>query len=155
MENFGDPNSHLMRAGRQVGIHFKTDRNVYPTVQAHALMEYVKNDLKDVEKSNRIMEELYKRYFEHGENINSVAVLQQIGATFGLEQDVVEQVAQDDTRHRSILQKDHLHKARMHIRGVPFYIIEQQDNNSRPVGFSGAQPPAVIAEYLREAAGLE
>ena len=28
-----DPNSHLMQAGRAVGIHFNNKRNVYPTIK--------------------------------------------------------------------------------------------------------------------------
>ena len=76
LKNFGDKSSGLYKAGEKVGIHFKTERNIYPTVQAHSVIEYVKEEMKDIEKSNQIMEELYKRYFEQGENINSVPVLQ-------------------------------------------------------------------------------
>ncbi len=62
-----DPNSYLRRAGRAVGIEFVTERNIYPTISAHALVETLK-ETNNNEGANRFMEELYKRYFEKAEN---------------------------------------------------------------------------------------
>ena len=43
----------------------------------------------------------------------------------------------------------------MGVSGVPFFVITNpNDPCSRPVAFSGAQPPEVIAEVLQEAADL-
>jgi predicted DsbA family dithiol-disulfide isomerase len=154
LRNFGDKNSGMHLAGRKVGIEFKTDRNIYPTVQAHSVIEYVKNDLGDMDKSNQMMEELYKRYFEQGQNINSVPVLQEVCEKFGItDKDLVKTVAEDAERHQKVFEKDKMYKTRMNIHGVPFYIIES--NDGRTTGFSGAQPSEMIAEYLEAAAGLE
>jgi len=153
VRNFDSQSSPMVRAGQAVGINFKMDRNIYPTVQAHSVIEYVKEELGDVTKSNQIMEELYKRYFEQGQNINSVPVLQDVCRQFGItDQEKVQQVAEDSSRHEKVFAKDRKAKNQMNIHGVPFYIIEQHDG-STPVGFSGAQPPDFIAEYLQEAAG--
>jgi predicted DsbA family dithiol-disulfide isomerase len=38
------------------------------------------------------------------------------------------------------------------VQGVPFFIIEQ-NNGGQPASFSGAYPPAFIAEQLIDASG--
>jgi predicted DsbA family dithiol-disulfide isomerase len=63
--NFGNPDSYLDRAGREVGIQFTSDRNVYPTIKAHALMEHVKKT--DNDKANQIMEKMYHLYLKREE----------------------------------------------------------------------------------------
>lgn len=146
--SFGDPNSHLYRAGRAVGIHFTSDRKIYPTVKAHSLMEYVKT--KDNDTANEIMEELYKRYFERGENINSVQVLTEVASQFGVDPNEAQQAMNNPQLHEQVHQKDQAYKRGSGISGVPFYIIER-NAGGRPIGFSGAQPVDVIAEQLEDA----
>ena len=86
-----------------MGIEFKNERNVYPTVKAHSAIEYAKEDLGDGAKSNQIMEELYKRYFEQGQNINSFSLLVEVCGQFGVDdQEVVERVAEDQARCRQV-----------------------------------------------------
>jgi predicted DsbA family dithiol-disulfide isomerase len=146
---FGDKNSQLMQAGRKVGIEFTNDRNVYPTVRAHALMEYVKEI--DNDKANQLMEEMYKRYFEKGENINSPELLTDLAEQFGVERKTAVSVMMDGERQSEVLAKDQHAKRGMGVSGVPFYVIEQ-NSGGHPVAFSGAQPPDLIAEVLTEAA---
>jgi predicted DsbA family dithiol-disulfide isomerase len=148
--NFGDRNSHMYRAGRDVGINFTSDRNVYPTVKAHSLVEYVKT--KDNDKANQIMEELYKRYFEKGENINSPQVLTAIATQFGIDTEEAQQAIADPELNSLVRQKDQAYKSRTGVSGVPYYIIERNSGGSRPIAFSGAQPADIIAEQLAEAA---
>jgi predicted DsbA family dithiol-disulfide isomerase len=145
-KTFGDPNSHLAQAGRAVGIEFNNKRNIYPTVKAHALIEYVKES--DNEKANLMMEELYTRYFVKGENINSAQVLTEVASKFGV--DEVDSIITDEERKEKVLAKDQIFKREMRVSGVPFYIVEQ-NNGKRPVAFSGAQPVDMIAEVLQEA----
>jgi predicted DsbA family dithiol-disulfide isomerase len=146
-QSFGDPNSSLMKSGRAVGIEFTLDRNIYPTVRAHALMEYVKET--DNDKANAIMEELYIRYFTKGENINNVDLLMEIAAKFGVDEKAALLVMLDDAAQKKVLSKDQSAK-RSGIHGVPFYIIDQ-NNGDDPVTFSGAYPANMIAEMLEEA----
>lgn len=155
VKNLGDKSSGLARAGAAVGIEFNNERNIYPTVQAHSVLEYVKNELGDTKKANDMMEELYQRYFIQAQNINSVPVLQEVCEMFGItDKELVKAVAEDPARHQKVFDKDRLFKTRMNIHGVPFFIIEPNDGGT-PTGFSGAQPPDLMAEYLREAAGIE
>jgi predicted DsbA family dithiol-disulfide isomerase len=150
-KRFNDPNSSMKQSGRAVGIEFTNDRRIYNTLKAHTLVEYVKNELKDNEKANAIMEDLYGRYFEKGENIDSVELLQQVAQKAGHSVDA--QVLEDPKRHSNILEKD-MQVKRRGVHGVPFFIIEN-NGDGESVNFSGAYPPAFIAEQLIDASGDE
>jgi predicted DsbA family dithiol-disulfide isomerase len=143
-----DPNSHLRTSGKKVGIDFLVKRNVYPTLKAHSLMEYSKNE--DNKAANQIMEELFHRYFENGENINSIDILLEIASKAGIDGKAAKDAIKDDEFIYAVNEKDTLHKRQMRISGVPFLVIERKDGQ-RPVGFSGAQPIDIIAEQLKDA----
>jgi predicted DsbA family dithiol-disulfide isomerase len=144
-----DPNSHLMRAGRAVGIEFTNNRNMYPTLKAHKLMEYVKTI--DNDKANQLMEVMYTRYFEKGDNINDASTLVALAEQLGINKDEASRAVQDEELWKQVREKDHFYKNGMNIHGVPYYIIDRNDGG-RPIGFSGAQPPDIIAEQLEIAA---
>lgn len=143
-----DPNNHLYVSGRKVGIEFAMKRNIYPTQKAHALIEYLK-DTKGNDAANQMMEEMFQRYFEKSENINDDVVLAEIATKFGV--DNARSVIDDDSRLMAVNEKDFVHKRKMGVSGVPFFIIE--NNGGRRVAFSGAQPIDLIAEQLKEAVG--
>ena len=152
---FEDPDSHLMRAGRAVGIEFTNDRNAYPTIRAHALMERVKED--DNDKANALMEEMYKSYFVSGGNINDEGTLAELAAKVGVDRDAAVEAMSSAELRRRVVQKDREYKTKARVSGVPYYIIEKKGGGGggkgRPAAaFSGAQPPDLIAEFLEEAA---
>ena len=148
-KRFGNPDSYLMNAGREVGIEFTNKRNIYPTIRAHALMEHVK--ASDNDKANQLMEEMYKRYFCEGANINDVDKLAEIAGKFGIDSEQVKAVCSDDDLLEQVRQKD-IYNKRRGVSGVPFFIFHRNDG-SRPIGVSGAQPPEILAEQLEAAAG--
>jgi predicted DsbA family dithiol-disulfide isomerase len=150
LEMLHDPNAYLYTAGRKVGIEFIKERNIYPTLKAHSLMEYAKE--KDNDTANKLMEELYHRYFEKGDNINSEDVLVSIAAKMGIEESAAKDAMQNEKFQYDVQQKDQLHKQKMQISGVPFFVMDRKDGK-KPVGFSGAQPIDIMAEQLEEAAG--
>lgn len=148
-KGFGDPNSNLFKSGRAVGINFTSDRNIYPTASAHALMEHVK--LTDNDKANKLMETMYEEYFCKGVNINSVDVLADIATKLEIDKDKAVAVCSDKELQKQVKIKDRKFKTSMGISGVPFFII-QPNKGGRPFGFSGAQPAEIIAEQLEMAA---
>lgn len=151
IQMLNDPNTYLRVSGRKVGIEFNNGRKVLPTARAHALMEHAK-EAKGNDVANNIMEEIFHRYFEKAENINSEEVLCDIASKVGgIEEETAKEAMKDDKFLYAVEQKDSIHKERMRISGVPFFIIERA-GGKRPIGFSGAQPVDVIAEQLEEAA---
>jgi predicted DsbA family dithiol-disulfide isomerase len=151
-QRFNDPNSSLRVMGRNVGIEFNNDRKVVNSKRAHALVEYLKHE-KGNDAANQLMEDLYKMYFEDGQDINDETVLITAVNKYGLDAEHTRRVIAPDYL-KEIVEKDQHNKYRYGVSGVPFFIIHPNDGKSRPVTFSGAYPVEVIAEQLEEAARL-
>jgi predicted DsbA family dithiol-disulfide isomerase len=158
-----DPNSSIMRSGRAVGIEFKNDRYCFPTVKAHVLMDYIKENINN-DTANVVMEELFQRYFVRGDNINDTTILHEISTKVGLviNKEDLEHILMDENRKNKIRQKDNNFKTKMRVSGVPYFIftpsphIKHGSNVSsqrqqRPIFVSGAQPPDIMAEALENA----
>jgi predicted DsbA family dithiol-disulfide isomerase len=143
-----NPDNSIAKAGRAVGIQFTNQRNMYPTVQAHALMEHVKKN--DNDKANALMEIMYSEYFEKGVNINHVDVLTALAERVGLDKVEAKAAIENQELQALVRKKDQMYKTQMRVSGVPFFIIEP-NNGDRPIAFSGAQPPEIIAEQLETA----
>jgi predicted DsbA family dithiol-disulfide isomerase len=143
------PDNSIAKAGRAVGINFTNKRNMYPTVQAHALMEHVKKN-HDNDKANQLMEILYSEYFENGQNINNVDVLSELASRIGVDKTEAKAATENNELHGLVREKDQTAKTRLRVSGVPFFIIEP-NNGGRPIAFSGAQPVRIIAEQLETA----
>jgi len=150
MKRFVGPNNPLFAAGEKVGIHFTNDRNVYPTIKAHALLEKIKE--QDNDKANALMEDLFQSYFVEGLNINDPEKLAAMASkeSIGWDREKAMEAMSDSHLQEQVRAKDHAYKTQMRVSGVPFYIIES-NSGGRPVAFSGAQPPEIIAELLEEA----
>ena len=144
-----DPNNHLNRAGKAVGINFTSKRRIYPTIKAHALMEHVKS--KDNDTANKLMEEMYKTYFEEAKNINDKNVLADVASRVGIDKAEAEEAIDNPDLIETVKQLDSMAKGGYRVTGVPFFIIEPK-TGGRPIAFSGAQPPDIIAEQLELAA---
>ena len=149
-QRFHDPNSSLRVMGRKVGIEFNNDRKAVNTKRAHSLVEYLKQE-KGNDVANQFMEDLYKIYFEDGQDINDETVLVQAVSKYGLDGEQARRVMAPDYL-KEIAEKDQHNKYKYGVSGVPFFMIHPNDGRSRPVAFSGAYPVEVIAEQLEEAA---
>lgn len=148
-KSFDDPNSHMKVMGRKVGIEFNNNRMMVNTRRAHALVELLKNKGEN-ENANKFMVDLYKAYFEKGENINDEKLLFDKVQKYGVD-DSEAQFAMGDHNLAEIAKLDRSIKSKYGVSGVPFFMIHPNDGG-RPVAFSGAYPPEVIAEQLEEAA---
>jgi predicted DsbA family dithiol-disulfide isomerase len=148
-----NPDNSIAKAGRAVGINFTNKRNTYPTVQAHALMEHLKKMDNGNDKANQLMEIMYSEYFEKGRNINNVDVLMELASrvVVGLDTDEAKAAMENKQLHQLVREKDQKFKTQMRVSGVPFFIIQPNKAGERPIAFSGAQPPDIIAEQLETA----
>jgi predicted DsbA family dithiol-disulfide isomerase len=141
---------HLEAAGRQVGIEFTRNRKTLSTLKSHMLMEYAYKNFP-AEVGNNLMEVLFKRYFENGENVSSDDILVQCAAECGMNNpEEVSQVLNSSSLEGEVRRKAETIQSQYRVNGVPYFIIENQ-NGGRNIVFSGAQPPDVIAEQLENA----
>ena len=150
---FGGDDNPLSRAGLACSppIKFKNDRFIYPTHRAHALMDFlIDHDAR--ESSNKLMEVLYRYYFEEGKNINDISVLKEGIDEVGVpDPESTIKAATDEKLIQTVSAKDREFKMKLKVSGVPFFIIHRNDGG-RAKGFSGAQPADIIAEELEDAA---
>ena len=97
------------------------------------------------------MVDLFEGYFVGGENINDEALLKQKIAKYNVDETEIS-FALGEHNLIEIAKQDREVKRTYGVSGVPFFMIHPNDGG-RPVAFSGAYPPEVIAEQLEEAAG--
>jgi predicted DsbA family dithiol-disulfide isomerase len=152
--NFNDPQtSRLHQMGQAVAIRFNNDRKMVNTLQAHALVEGVK-DSQGNDVANRLMEHLYQLYFEQAADINDRTVLLAAAAHAAPQMDPVDAARAMETGRDRIRTLDRQVKSQWGVSGVPFYVIEPNNGSDDSVSFSGAYPIDAIAEYLLKAAAL-
>jgi len=125
-----------------VGLNYDYDAlQTTNTVLGHQLLHYAKARGLQLEMKERLL----KAYFEEGRHVGRLPELADLAAEVGLDRDDVA---------RSLTAGEHLDDVRadialagqLGIRGVPFFVFEQQ------YGVSGAQEAATFADVLRQVA---
>jgi predicted DsbA family dithiol-disulfide isomerase len=56
-----------------------------------------------------------------------------------------------DQHEASVRSKDNFAKRVLQCSGVPFFLVQDEENDSAPIAFSGAQPPETIEAAIRQA----
>ena len=110
------------------------------TFDAHRVLHLAaEHGLQDAMK-----ERIMSAYLEQGELISSAEVLARLAAEVGLDASEVADVLAGD-RFAEEVRADERTAAGLGIHAVPFFVVD------RKVGASGAQPPAVLLDLLRQA----
>jgi predicted DsbA family dithiol-disulfide isomerase len=147
-----DPKSRLKLMGEAVGIHFNNNRRMINTIQAHQLMEFIKDKYGN-DKANALMEQLYERYFVQAHDISKLETLVQVANDVSISEDDVQR-AMVEVPSTFILQKDRHVKQNLGVSGVPFFMIygaDEDEDDDEPTAFSGAYPISFIADLLQKA----
>jgi len=128
--------------GRTVGIDFAFDKiEVQPnTVKAHRLLIYADR----AGNQDAMADELFKAYFLEGANLTDNAVLAQVAARAGLEEEVVAAYLDTD-EDRAVVEQADVEARGAGIGGVPFFIFNQK------VGVSGAQDAEALLDAMMQA----
>lgn len=124
----------------QVGLDFHLDGTLIgDTRDAHALLALA------ADKGVDLLTPLYRAYFTEGRNVFDRDVLLSIGEDSGLTPADM-QAALTSTDVAARITADEQTARRNGVQGVPFFVIDGR------LAVSGAQPPAVFADALRQAA---
>jgi predicted DsbA family dithiol-disulfide isomerase len=123
------------------GLDFRFDRarsgNMF---DAHRIVHLAAaHGLQDAMK-----ERLFRAYLGEGELVSDHATLQRLAVEVGLPEDEVRDVLGSD-RYAADVRDDERAASGLGIHAVPFFVVD------RAIGASGAQPPEVLAELLRQA----
>lgn len=122
-----------------VGLHYDMDRTKPAnTFDAHRLIHLAaKNGLAD-----KAEERFFSAYFTEGQDIADEATLKKLSAEIGLNAAEVDAVLTSD-EFADAVRIDQYKAQQMGIKGVPFFVVNQQ------YGISGAQGGQVILKALQ------
>ena len=132
----------------KVGIKFNNERRMVNTKRAHALVEQLKNKGEN-DSANAFMVDLYKSYFEDGQDIKNEKWLIEKVQKYGVDAQECE-FALGDHNLAAVGKLDRDVKNKYGMNGVPYYTIHP-NGGGKPLAFSGAYPPEIIVEQLEEA----
>jgi predicted DsbA family dithiol-disulfide isomerase len=131
-------------AGRSEGIPFAFDKikRTPNTLNSHRLIGFA----ADTGRQSELVEVLFRRYFERGENIGDIDVLVDGASEAGLDGAAARSFLVSDLGREEILAGD-VAARRLGINGVPCFIVNQR------YAVSGAHEPEVFARVFSVAAG--
>ena len=138
--------SAIEQAGEAEGIEFVFERiaRTPNTVDSHRLIEYA--GARDAQDS--VVEALFHRYFEQGEDISDHGVLTAAGVDGGLDEDELRRYL-DGSDGVEDVKKESEAASRAGISGVPCFIFEGR------YAVSGAQPPDVFERVFELSAAAQ
>lgn len=130
----------MTKVGASVGLDFRFDR-VTPTntFDAHRLLHWAHGEgVQDALK-----ERLFCAYMSEGANVGDPATLVALAKEVGLDEARAEAILAGD-EYRDAVRADERAAQQMGVRGVPCFVLGGR------YAVSGAQPPNVLVEALRE-----
>lgn len=148
MKKFGDTgrladiHDRLEMLGRTNGIDFafpgiKRSPN---TMDAHRLIRWS----AEIGAQDSVVTALFRAYFEQGRDIGDASELAAISGEVGLDPDVITARLSTDEDIDDI-RGEIAEAQRIGVQGVPFFIL------NRRLGVSGAQPPEMLTDAIRQA----
>jgi predicted DsbA family dithiol-disulfide isomerase len=109
------------------------------TLDAHRLIRWAR--LEGVQ--NRVVDELFRRNFEDGEDISAPSVLCAAAASAGMDPDAVQKLLFSEEDLDEVKAED-AQAREMGVSGVPTFIVDEQ------YALQGAQTPQVWAQVIAE-----
>jgi predicted DsbA family dithiol-disulfide isomerase len=141
IERAREMNARMTSEAAKEGLDFHVDRvQVGNTFDAHRLVHLA----AEAGKAEAMKERLMRAYFTEGESVGDPATLERLAAEVGLDVTSVRDVLGGD-RFAADVRADESRARSFGISGVPFFAIDER------YGVSGAQPPDVLLEALRQA----
>ena len=109
------------------------------TMDTHRLIRWAKT----TGQQNAVVNQLFHRYFEAGEDISDHTVLLDVAESTGMERDIVQKLLESDA-DRELLAEEDATARQMGVTGVPTFIV-----GGRYV-LQGAQPTETWVKVIRE-----
>lgn len=127
--------------GKHAGLtfNFEAIQRAPNTQRSHELIALAPDNQREA-----VIDAVYAAYFEHGQDIGSMDVLLEIAQAQGMDHAQTRERLIDGKARETVL-ADAAWGAQIGVTGVPFFIV-----NGR-LAFSGAQPPHMILDVLRQA----
>jgi predicted DsbA family dithiol-disulfide isomerase len=140
IEQARESQAHLVNMAAAEGLEFQFERaRSGNTFDGHRLIHLA----AEHELQGAMKERLLRAYFTEGRLISDHATLVELGAEVGLEPDEIQHMLTGDGFAGEV-RADEEAAATLGISGVPTFIVD------RKVGVTGAQPPEMLLEMLRQ-----
>mmetsp|Transcript_58844 Transcript_58844/g.140330 ORF Transcript_58844/g.140330 Transcript_58844/m.140330 type:complete len:186 (-) Transcript_58844:188-745(-) len=140
----------LDEAGEKVGIKFNMDRKIYETMEAHRVVEWVKQTAP--EKHDKLMEVIFRNYFTDAADITShdvlLSIVDEVG---GLDRSACQQMLAGSEFKSEVPKKVNLWRNKG-VHGVPLFLFDVPGRQD-PVALEGAHPPESMMKALKLAQG--
>lgn len=133
---FAAPREMGNRAG--ITFNFEAITRAPNTLLSHQLITLAPDPVRET-----IIDAVYTAYFEQGRDIGDLTELVQIADENGLDSRAIQAQLEAQTAQDQVI-ADAAQGQRIGVTGVPFFIINQR------LAFSGAQPPDVILDVMRQ-----
>ena len=135
--------NQLVELGKDAGITFNFDDITWSpnTLNAHRLIRWAQTS----GVQTQVVDRLFQRYFEQGDNIGADDVLLNIAEQEGMDSNLVSDLLAGDADIEAV-QQDMDNARHMGVSGVPTFIAENR------LAVSGAQEPAVLVNFLEQVA---
>jgi predicted DsbA family dithiol-disulfide isomerase len=139
LDAFRGMEEHVKAAGdsEQIRFAFEKIARTPNTFKAHRLIWYA----AQLGCQDKVVERLFKGYFEEGVDIGSIPTLARLAEQVGLD---AESFLRSDEGITEV-KADEAAGHRLGIRGVPYFVLNQAQ------GISGAQPAEVLAAAMEQA----
>lgn len=135
---------HLENSGVNYGIDFQFDKSLtFNTLNTHRLWHWTMQFQKENEWKEAVMNAYFTKGIDLSQNENLIKLVNQIG----LEPSEATTILESD-RFLDEVRSDIYHSQNMGIRGVPFFLINEE------YSISGAQDDTVFVDILNKAMGL-
>lgn len=119
---------------------------VVNSMDAHCLVKYAQMK-RDQQKTDALIERLFKAFFIDFQNIADHEVLLSIAEEVGFNRADVQQMLESG-QYKILVQQDELELVSAGLNSVPFFLIAGR-------GVAGAQPREVFENVIKEAAEIE
>ncbi|KAL8804547.1 MAG: hypothetical protein Q9223_003101 [Gallowayella weberi] len=129
----------LVSAGKPVGIDFKFGGKTGNTRDSHRLVQLAKT--KGPEMQTRVVEELFKSYFEQEEDITSHTVLKAAAEKAGLEEGEIKDWLESDKGGKEV-DREVVEAQLKAVSGVPHFMIQDKFE------IGGAQEPQAFVQIF-------
>ncbi len=123
---FGGPDgaervySHVRTTAAETGLELDFDgiKRTPNTLDAHRLIRWART----TGNQSAVVQQLFRRYFEEGQDISDHQVLLDVAESAGMERAVVERLLEGDA-DRELMQEEEEAARRMGVTGVPCFVI--------------------------------
>ena len=140
----GQVHEQLREFGNEVGIAFDFDAiEISPnTLNAHRLIRWAEQAGPEIQ--GKVVDALFKSYFEEGQDIGSASVLESVAAKAGMDPQIVRTLLPTDAEIAGV-EAEIEHGRKIGITGVPCFIIDEK------YAVMGAQTAEIMADAIRQA----